>query len=202
MFAPDDDRDLIPTVEAAQRGDPLAFEALVRRFRRPLASYAYALLRDRGYAEDSTQEALLLAYREIGTLREPGRFSSWLFSILENRAVSGCRSRRRRPALPLDEEDAVAEGTPWEEAAAHEEPDAEAAGLRPEARALRGALDRLPAHYAEALLLHYVDGLSSRELAGELGLSFNNAKMRLRRARRALRRDLAGSAAPAGGAAP
>jgi RNA polymerase sigma factor (sigma-70 family) len=186
-----EDAEIVPTVEAAQRGDPLAFEKLVRRFRGRLATYAYALLRDRGHAEDATQEALLLAYSELGTLRDPARFRPWLYAILENAALSGCRYRRRRPSFPLADDEAVAEGSPWEAAAAREEQGAEPPGLRPEVRAVRSALDRLPGHYAEALLLHYVDGLSARDLAGALGLSRNNAKMRLRRARRALRRDLA-----------
>jgi RNA polymerase sigma-70 factor (ECF subfamily) len=193
-----DDADLIPTVEAARDGDPLAFEALVRRFRRPLASYAYVLLRDRGYAEDTVQEALLLAYREIPRIRRPGRFSSWIFSIVENAALSGRRARRRRPFLPLRDEDAVAEGPgaegpPWEPGEVPEEKGLDES--RPEVQALRSSLGRIPPHYAQALRLHYMDGLSSREMAAALGLTRNNAKMRLRRARRALRRDLAGSGA-------
>ncbi len=197
-----EDRDILPEVEAARRGDTAAFESLVRRFRGPLAAYAWALLRDRGHAEDATQETLLLAFREVRTLRDPARFRPWLFAILENAALTGYRRRRCRPSSALGDEEAVAEGSPWDAAVAREEQAGEETGVRPEIQAVRCALDRLPGHYAEALLLHYVDGLSARDLAGALGLSRNNAKMRLRRARRALRRDLADRGLALAAAAP
>jgi RNA polymerase sigma-70 factor (ECF subfamily) len=173
--------DLGPLVVAARGGDPRAFEALVLRFREPLAAFATALLRDRGLAEDAVQEALLLAYREIGGLRDPRRFRSWLYAIVENAALGGLRRRRRRPTVRL-RPDAVAEGPPAGDGAEEEG--------RPRAVvAVRRALDRLPEHYAAILMLRHVDGLSATEAAEVLGISRNNAKMRLRRASRALRRD-------------
>jgi RNA polymerase sigma-70 factor (ECF subfamily) len=178
-------RELAPTVAAAMRGDPWAFERLVVRFRGPLMAYAYSLLRDRGYAEDAVQEALILAYRDLGTLRDPGKFRQWLYAIVENTALTGYRRMKRRPCFPLGEEEAVAEGCPFREEGAEPE---EVPTFRVEA--LRASMAALRPHYAEALRLHYVDGLSSRDLAAALGLSRNNAKMRLRRARKALRRDL------------
>jgi len=183
---PEEPEDLTPTVVAAREGDPAAFEHLVLRFRGPLAAYAFSLLRDRGHAEDAVQEALILAYRDLAALRDPAKFRPWLYAILENAALSGYRRLRRRPSFPLGEEEAVAEGSPFPE-------EAPAAAEIPTFRveALRASMADLRPHYAEALRLHYVDGLSSRELAVVLGLSRNNAKMRLRRARKALRRDLA-----------
>jgi RNA polymerase sigma-70 factor (ECF subfamily) len=172
-------------VAAAKRGDPAAFERLVLRFRGPLAAYAFSLLRDRGHAEDAVQEALLLAYRDLGDLRDPRRFRQWLYAIVENTALSGYRRLKRRPAFPLGEEEAVAEGCPFGEA------DGDAREIPTyRVEALRASMAGLRPHYAEALRLHYVDGLSSKDLASALGLSQNNAKMRLRRARKALRRDL------------
>ncbi len=176
--------ELAPTVAAARRGDPAAFERLVRRFRGPMTAYAYSLLRDRGHAEDAVQEALLLAHRDLAALRDPARFRSWIYAIVENTALSGYRRRKRRPCFPLGEEEAVAEGSPF--------PDDGGSGEIPSFRveAVRASMAVLRPHYAEALRLHYVEGLSSRDMAAVLGLSRNNAKMRLRRARRALRRDL------------
>jgi RNA polymerase sigma-70 factor, ECF subfamily len=178
-------RELAPTVAAALRGDPRAFEQLVLRFRGPMAAYAYSLLRDRGHAEDAVQEALLLAHRDLATLRDPERFRQWLYAIVENTALTGYRRRKRRPAFPLGEEEAVAEGSPF---APGDGIPCEIPSFRVEA--VRASMAGLRPHYSEALRLHYVDGLSSKELAGVLGLSQNNAKMRLRRARKALRRDL------------
>ncbi len=182
----DGDEDLEPTVRAAQAGDAPAFEALARRFRAPLGAYAYALLRDRGLAEDATQDALLLAWRRIRSLRDPAAFRPWIYAILERAALSGWRRRKRRRALALREGEAVAEGAPPGE----EEPPPPAAD-RPEVAALRSSLEALPEGYRDVLSLHYVQGLSAREVAGAVGLSFNNARVRLYRARIALRRELA-----------
>src|SRR5687767_12115604 len=75
-------------VLAAQAGDPRAFEAIVVRFREPLTAFATALLRDRGLAEDATQEAFVHAYRNLRRLRTPALLRPWLYTIVENCALS------------------------------------------------------------------------------------------------------------------
>ena len=187
----------------ARPGDPRAFEEVVARFRGPLTAYAHALLRDRGHAEDAVQEAFLHAYRNLHRLRDPGSLRPWLYAILENRALSAWRHRRRRPARLLGDGHAVADGSPWssgEEAAPAAAPSAEHEATRLQVRA---ALAGLPAGYRDALALHYLEGHSARQVACSLGLTVNNAKVRLFRARNALRRELRarGVEGPAAGGA-
>jgi RNA polymerase sigma-70 factor (ECF subfamily) len=199
MQPADGDDDLARTVRAAQAGDPLAFETLVHRFRGPAAAYAWALLRDRGHAEDAAQEAFVLAHREIRRLRDPGSFRAWLYAIVENLALTGRKRSRRGRTVEIREGEAVAEGRPWRE----EDPAAgDDAAERPEILAVREALTRIPAAYAQALDMHYVQGLSSREMAAALGVTVNNAKVRLHRARNALRRDLEARGVSGGRAPP
>jgi RNA polymerase sigma-70 factor (ECF subfamily) len=186
-----DSGDLVPVVKAAQAGDPLAFEVLVRRFREPLAAYAHALLHDRWLAEDVAQEALLHGWRRLGTLRDPAHFRPWIYAILEHTALSGWRRRRRRRTVALAEEDAVAEGIPVAAAAEENDGDDHGDRVRPEIRAVGETLASLPPIYAEALRLRYVEGLSAADMAEALGVTRNNAKVRLHRARSAFRRDLA-----------
>lgn len=179
-------KDLAPTVRAAQAGDPRAFEALAERFREPLRAYAFSLLRDSGYAEDATQETLLLAWRRLGSLRRPVYFRQWLYAILENAALSGFRFRRRRgPSITLRGGEAVAEG----DGLPGEEPPPPAPD-RPEVEALRSSLAALPETQRDVLSRHYLEGLSSQELARAIGVPVNTAKVRLYRARIALRREL------------
>lgn len=180
-------------VLAAQAGDPRAFEAIVVRFREPLTAFATALLRDRGLAEDATQEAFVHAYRNLRRLRTPALLRPWLYTIVENCALSTWRSRRRRRAFTLGDGHAVAEGEaagsfgppplPGEEPPAPPEPS-------PAYRAVRDSFEALPEKYGRALALHYLEGHSTAEVAAALGLSLNNAKVRLFRARNALRREL------------
>ena len=73
------DRDL---VEQARRGDREAFSVLVHQVSDVLYSIAYRILRDPGLAEDALQNALVLAWRRIPKLRDPGRFEAWIHRIL------------------------------------------------------------------------------------------------------------------------
>ncbi len=182
---------LSPMVERARAGDPGAFEDLVEWFRDPLLSYAEALLRDRGHAEDAVQEALLHAWERISTLRDATLVRPWLYAILENAAFTGVRHRRSRPAVPLYEGEAIAEG----ETALVVDPEPvepeEAIPVAPVDGVLRRSMAALPSGYRRALRLHYMEGRSTREVGEVLGISWNNARVRLYRARGALRRELA-----------
>jgi len=158
-------------------------------------------VRDRSLAEDVAQETFLLAFRGIGRLRDPTAFRAWLYRIAENTAHSGWRRRRRWRALSLDEGDGPDDGgcaTAIEDPARPGEDDTPGAIL-----ALRAAMDRMPARYAGVLALHYLEGLPCAEVGRALGISTNNVKVRLHRARNALRRDLEGRGIrPAAAASP
>ena len=75
-------------------GDVSAFEAIVRRWQKPLINLAYRFCRDRGRAEDMAQEAFLRAYRSLATWRKDAAFSTWLFALATNlfdRKSDACR---------------------------------------------------------------------------------------------------------------
>ena len=88
------DRDL---VEAAQRGDREAYVDLIRpRFRR-LFAIAQRILRDVDRAEDALQDTLVIAWRDLRSLRDPDRFDGWLGRVLINECTNqASRERRRR----------------------------------------------------------------------------------------------------------
>jgi len=180
--------DPLAEVLAAQAGDPCAIERIVARFRGPLTAYATALLRDRGHAEDAVQEAFAHAFRNLRRLRHPGALRPWLYAILENRALSAWRHRRRRRTYLMGDGHAVADGAHG--GIGEEAEPAAPAEPAPEHLAVRAALEAMPAGYRDALSRHYVEGQSTRQLARDLGLTLNNAKVRLFRARNALRREL------------
>jgi RNA polymerase sigma-70 factor (ECF subfamily) len=194
--------DLVRLVLAAQSGDPQAFETLVRMFQGPVSGFCRALTRDAALAEDAAQETFLLVYRRLASLRNPAAFRSWMYRIAEHTAISG-RRRRGPKELPLfsqdrdwsDSDDERAEDE-MEEIVAEPEgvwgPGPEAPET-PRVNAVRGALDRMPAGYAGVLTLHYVQEMSCLEIGETLGISTNNVKQRLHRARNALRRDMAQS---------
>lgn len=186
-----EDQLLAPFVEEARRGEPGAFEVLEGRFRGPLLAYALNLLRDRGHAEDAVQEALVRAWDQLGALRDPEAFRPWIYAILENAAFGGERHRGRRKAYPLFDEEAVAEGEPVLEIDEGPVAPGEEIPVAPVVAALRDSLRGLSAIHREVLDLHYFQGRSTREVGEALDIPFNTARVRLFRARGALRRELA-----------
>ena len=170
-------------------GDDAAFELVVRREGGRLLAVARRILRNEDDARDAVQEAFLSAFRSIKSFAQGSRFSTWLHRIVINACLMRLRSNRRHPEesiedfLPKFAEDGhqVDHPTPgWEAADELLE--------RSETRAIvRSSIDRLPETYRSVLLLRDIEELSTEEAARLLGVTENAVKIRLHRARQALR---------------
>ena len=160
-------------------GDVEAYRILVERYRRAYGRYAVALLRDPDAAADAVQEAFIRAYEGLAGCREPDRFGAWFFRILQNQ----CRNALARRKETVDV-GAV-------ELAGHDRADGDVD--RSElAEALEGALASLTAEQREAFVMKHVEGRSYEEMAALLGVGVDALKMRVHRARDALRERLGG----------
>ncbi len=169
-------------VERARSGDPSAFEALVEPRVGPMMRTAMAILDSEADARDAVQDALVMAWRELAALRDPGAFDVWLLRILVNR----CKRRLRGTAARRAREVSVGAvaSTPREPA----RPDGAAALL--DRRALERAFARLSVDERTLLVLHHLDGRSVAEIAAALKVPVGTAKSRLSAARRALEKAL------------
>ena len=85
-----------------QGGDDEAFTQLVRELRPRIYGYFVRLVRNRTEAEDLAQEVFLRLFRSRASYKPKARLSTWVFHITQNVACNALRSRRRRPALPVD----------------------------------------------------------------------------------------------------
>ncbi|MFI6874038.1 RNA polymerase sigma factor [Streptomyces sp. NPDC050400] len=131
-------------------------------------------------AEDAAQEALIILYRKIGTLRATGALASWMFRIVRNECL-----RQVRRLVPRGGDDVEAEP----EAAAA--PSAEEAVLhRLEVERIAAAVCALPPDQRQVLIMRDVQGLPGKAVAHSLGLSNAAMKSRLHRARAVLRHSL------------
>jgi RNA polymerase sigma factor (sigma-70 family) len=158
-------------VTAALAGDPAAFAALVEGNRARVETVVERMVGEE--AEDLVQEALLRAYLGLSQLRDPARFGAWLCGI----AVNLAKMRLRRRAL---------------EARLFVEPPSDGGFEERELLQLvRDAVDVLPPGQRDAVLMHYIDGLSCEEVAVLLGSSPGAIRVRLHRARQQLREQLA-----------
>lgn len=178
-------------VDRIRRGEPGAFEALVRENGGRLLSLARRYLRNEEDARDTVQEAFLAAHRSIASFRGQSSLSTWLHRIAVNAALM--KLRRRKSAvdegsiedlLPGFLEDGHAAEGPF----AHWGDSAERMLESKEISALvREAIDRLPDNYRTVLLLRDIEEMSGEETAAALGITANAVKIRLHRARQALR---------------
>lgn len=172
---PDADASLVAQVLA---GDREAFSFLVRRHQDELYRYARNLRLDHDSAADLVQEAFVTAYTRLGQCSDPARFRFWLFRILRNRCLDFLRDIRRR-SVPLEDVNLVARGTPGDAASGSE--------LR---ESLARALDTLTPDLREAFLMKHHEGRSYQEMAELAEASVPAMKMRVHRAREALREML------------
>jgi len=176
-------------VRRAQRGDKAAFGELFTRYEGRIFGYLYRMVGDRAWAEDLAQEAFIRAHQHLNRLGPPYDFKSWIYRIAANLAIDGLR--RHRPEAPLPDWDA-GEATGPEPADERGGTDPEQEVRRAEVRqAVWRTLHNLPEGYRQILLLRELEGLSYQEIADILGISLDNVKVTLHRARLAFR-DLYG----------
>jgi RNA polymerase sigma-70 factor (ECF subfamily) len=176
-------------VQALKRGCADAFETMVREHGRMMLATARRMLGTEDDARDALQEALLAAFRAIATFEEKSRLSTWLHRIVVNAALMRMRARRCRPEcaiedlLPRFHEDGhhIEPPCPWSGRAEQELLRSERAVL------VHRAIGQLPPAYREVVVLRDIEGLSTEETGRVLGTSANAVKIRLHRARLALR---------------
>lgn len=159
-------------------GETSAYAGLVERYRDQLGRYAVRMLGNHADAEDALQETFIRGYRSLVRC-EPARFRSWLFGILINRCRTYASQRARRQRVVSNDEIVIASSaTP-----ATTDDD----GWR---EMIQRALEQLPTDQREAFLLKHVEDLSYEEMQELTGVRIPALKMRVFRAREALRRSL------------
>ena len=181
------DEEIVARVRAGERA---LFEVLMRRHNGRLYRSVRSVIADEAEVEDVMQQAYLRAYTGLGAFAGRASFSTWLARIGVNEALG--RLRRRRRLKPLDEDPDRAEA--WMGAAPTPE---DTAATREAARLVERAIDRLAAIHRTVIMLRDVEQLSTAEVAAVLEVSEDAVKVRLHRARQALREILAAEAGEA-----
>ncbi len=178
-------------VRHAVRGEPAAFEAIMRRHNRALFRTARAILRDDAEAEDALQEAYLRAHRTLSGYRGEARLSTWLARIVANEALARLRKQARRAVIvPLDPRRIAEDLHESTEGTMDREP--ETSARRAEMRKLlEERIDALPGAYRAVFMLRAVEEYSVEETAAILQIPEATVRSRFFRARSLLREGLA-----------
>lgn len=171
---------LAELVESAKSGDLGSIETLVATSHPHVRRFAHSLCSTPEDAEEAAQEALIVLFRRIGTLRATAAFSSWIFRIVRTECIRRSKAAFRLPRLGE---------RPVVLASNH---DVENDVLcRLEAARIAEAIARLPSDQRAVLIMRDVQDLSGNVVATALGLSKPAMKSRLVRARRSVREFLA-----------
>ena len=178
-------------IRRAQRGDRVAFDALVRRYDQEVLRLTLRLVRSEEEAQDLYQEVFLKVYRSLGQFRLESRFSTWLYRVVTNVCFDHLRQQKSRSEVPAR---AGADGElDYAQALADDRP-----GLNPEqalrareiSRRLEVALRQLSPRERMVFELKHCQGMKLRAIGELCGTSEEAAKNSLFRAVQKLRQDL------------
>ncbi len=184
-----------------RRGEDSAFALVVELHGGRLLATAKRLLRDEEHARDAVQKTFLSAFQAIDEFDGQARLSTWLHRIVVNHALMKLRSERRCPEVSIDQlfprfDERVCSMAPILLLGASTE---SLYGQREIRCLIRRAIDQLPERYRAVLLLRGIEEWDTEETAQALSIAANAVKVRLHRARRALRvvleRSLQGTSA-------
>ena len=162
-------------VARAIAGDPQAMEDLLKLAQTDIRRYARRSCRNHSDAEEAVQETLIILYRKVGALRHVGAVSGWLFRIVNRYCI---RLTMRLLGVPLAEET---------EAIERRFARMPTADLRID---IARALESLPSHYREVVILRDLEELTIDEIALQLSSTRESVKARLHRARTMMREYL------------
>lgn len=163
-------------VTAVQQGDITSYEELVTRYQRGLSSFVMRFLHDEPLAADVVQESLFKVYQVIDSIDTTKKFSTFVFEIAKNNAISLLRKQKKNISL--------------EDAAdfADDESFIEQYLLADLADSVRTAVHKLPKKYRDVITLYYFDDLSYEEVSKTLQLPINTVRTHLKRAKDQLKK--------------
>lgn len=178
-------------IEATKTGDEQAFAEIVNRYRSPITNYLYRFLNDYEEAVDLAQETFVRVYFAIERYHTEYAFSTYIYRIATNLAISELRKRKRRRLVSLtglfqfdNEEDKDFQPTDEKPL-----PDADLLGGE-QSRTIARAIGTLPEKYRAPIVLRDVEGKTYEEIAQILELGLGTTKSRISRARGLLKEKL------------
>lgn len=177
-------------IERTKNGDELAFDEIMNRYRNPLTNYLYRMLNDYEESVDLVQEAFVRVYFALERYHTDYAFSTYIYRIASNLAISEIRKRKRRKLMSLTGFFSY-EGEEVDFQPPDKKPLPEDDILADEQSAvIARAIAALPEKYRAPIVLRDVEGKTYDEIAQILELGLGTTKSRINRARKLLKEKL------------
>ena len=173
-------------VERILAGDEDAFTSLVKKYEKQIHAFVWRRVKDYHVAEEITQDTFLRAYEKLGTLKDPNRFSAWLYMIATRRFLTWFEEKR----IPMESLEAMGEAEV--EALFYTQYMAEQTEkltTEKQREIVEYLLQKLPVRERTAVVLHYLSEMTCEEIGDFLDVSPNTVKSQLHRARRRLKKE-------------
>lgn len=178
--------DDVKWIECFIAGDEDAFTALVKKYEKQIHAFVWRMVKDYHIAEEITQDTFLRAYEKLRTLREPNRFSGWLYMIATRRSLTWL-GEKRIPMQSLEAmHEAEIESLFYAQYMAEQ---TEKLATEKQREVVEHLLQKLPARERTAVVLHYLSEMTCEEIGDFLDVSPNTIKSQLHRARRRLKKE-------------
>jgi RNA polymerase sigma-70 factor (ECF subfamily) len=176
-------REDIQHIEEVLNGNTSAFAYLVERYQDMVFTIAMKILQNREDAEEIAQDAFVKAYNNLGSFRKESRFSTWLYRIAYNEAISKTRLKKL-PEIELKEE--ITRSLPEDEI----EEEVKGLDRYEQKRAVNLIMKNLPEGDQLLIRLYYNEGMRVSEIGEVMGMSESNVKVRLHRLRKKIYKEL------------
>lgn len=179
-------------IRRAKDGDIAAFEQLISNYQIKIYHIAYHMLSNEQDAEDAAQEAMLKAYRYLGSFKEESGFYTWIYRITHNICLDMLRKRKRSLAHETDLVKKDQDGQEAEVQIIDAKPQPEEQLMSKQVqKEMQNAIAELKENYRIVLVMRDIEGMSYDDIAAVLEISAGTVKSRLNRARENLRKIIA-----------
>ena len=173
----------IELIKNIKRGDVAAYSQIIDKYQHMAFTLAKGIVKNQEEAEEVTQDAFVKAYKSLDKYKGDASFSTWLYRIVYNTAISKLRSRK--PATKdLDSKEAVQYEADYAENNMHR------LELQERKKVLKQALNKLKEDDAFILILYYYKEQTVEEISKATGLSISNIKVKLHRGRKQMQNEL------------
>lgn len=177
MLNDDNDNRIVEKILSSKKH---LFESLVERYKNGVMNLLYRFLGNREEAEDAAQDTFIRAFRYLKSYDTKAKFSNWLFKIATNCAYRQLSKIRKQNFESLDD---IHTGTRLEEPCDTDSSPEKAVEDVERAGMLQQALEKLPDHYREILILRFMQDLSYNEISEIMEIPVSSVKVNLHRAK-------------------